>query len=326
MRFVDNQPDSPLAEAILRTILYADVFDFPLTDAEIHHFLIGCPTTLDDVQNTLANSAYLGERITRTGKYYAMRERDTDTIGQERERRDAASTQLWGKARRYGWLLAHLPFVRMVAITGSLSMRNAKSASDDIDYLVITTPRRVWLTRLLVVAVVRLAKLRGVWLCPNYVLAQTALAMDRADLYTAHEITQMIPLTGFEIYRALRSANLWADAYLPNAHDPFYAEADTQPRRLGRWIQRLSEVLLSGPVGDGLERWEQRRKQRKFAAQYETTPASSARLDDQQIKGHFRDHRDPTNSQYTERLITYHLNADLELPSRQITGKRASAT
>jgi hypothetical protein len=93
---------------------------------------------------------------------------------------------------------------------------------------------------------------------------------------------------------------------LPNAKGSFYLEADSAPRGLGRAIQRLGELLLSGSVGDAFERWEQRRKLRKFAPQVRQ-PGAAAQLDDQRIKGHFNDYGTPALMEYYRRLEQYDL-------------------
>src|SRR3954468_13494583 len=98
---------SVLEEAILRTLLYADVFSFPMTEAEIHHFLIGCEASRDQIQTALAESRWLNEHIICEDGYYALKER-IDIIGLRRER-DAASVRLWSVACRWGVILAHLP-------------------------------------------------------------------------------------------------------------------------------------------------------------------------------------------------------------------------
>ena len=302
-----DPPDSPTAEAIFRTLLYADVFNFPMTEAEIHHFLIGTPATPDDVRATFEASPWLAKRIERVNGYCVVRGR-AETADQRHER-DSASKRLWPLARRYGIWLAHLPFVRMVALTGALSMRNANGNQDDIDYMLVTTAGRVWIARALAVLTVRLARLFGVGLCPNYVLSEDALVEGRRDLFAAHELAQMIPLTGHDLYESMRQANEWATTMLPNANTPFYQECDHRPRGLGRALQRIGELLLSGPWGDALEGWERRRKLRKFEPDARKAGAAAV-LDEQHVKGHFNDYGYPTLSHYRARLEDHALADD----------------
>ena len=305
-----GQPESRAAEAIFRTLLYGDIFSFPMTEAEIHHFLIEFSASRGDVQRTLDQSAWLAERIERVNGYCAIRDRAE--TAQERHRRDTASQRLWPLARRCGILLAHLPFIRMVALTGALAMRNANDERDDIDYLLVTVAGRVWIARAFAVLVVRLARLLGIHLCPNYVLSETALVQSRQDLFMAHELAQMVPLAGLPIYDRMRAANDWSAALLPNAQEPFYYEPDRRPRRLGHALQWIGELLLSGPLGDALERWEQRRKMRKFSNETRK-PGSAAQIDDQRVKGHFNDYGYPALDHYRERLANYTLNEEFTL-------------
>lgn len=302
----NDQPDSALAEAIFRTLLYADIFHFPLSAAEIHHFLIGMCATPEAVEAALHQSVWLAARIVAHDGYYQLQEPIAPCP--ERSQLESMSCRLLKLAAGYGKLLAHLPFVRMVALTGALAMHNPRSAEDDIDYMLVTTPQRVWLARLFAVIVVRLAKLRGIKLCPNYVLAETALKQDQQDLYMAHEITQMLPLAGQTLYAAMRAENSWTADFLPNAVAPFHPSADAAPRGLGLALKRLTEFILSGHLGNWLENWERRRKTRKFRA---TQPHSeAAQLDDQRAKGHFQDHGAPVMQAYQARLGKYQLDEE----------------
>jgi hypothetical protein len=246
----------------------------------------------------------LAGRIERVNGYCAVN--GHAYIANQRYTRESASKTLWPVARRYGVLLAHLPFVRMVALTGALAMRNASGSRDDIDYILVTAPGRVWTARALTVLIVRIARLWHVGLCPNYVLAETALVQTRQDLFIAHELAQMVPLAGFHIYEAMRAANGWSRPLLPNALAPFYNEADCQPRGIGRWLQRFGELMLGGRLGDAFERWEQQRKMRKFSADARK-PGSSAQIDDQRVKGHFNDYGTPALNEYQARLESYGL-------------------
>src|SRR5579859_8266127 len=301
-------------EAILQTVLYADIFDYPLTPAEIHYFLILTPATKEGVLSAMQNSAWLKARLCLTQGYVTVRGRQA--IAAVRDERRRSSAELWPAARRWAKVIGALPFVRMVAVTGALAVDNAPPG-DDIDYLIVTTPGRVWLSRALAVVMVRVARLFGVGLCPNYVLAQTALSQQRRNLFIAHDLAQMVPLAGRTVYSEMRAANPWAADYLPQARGPLKAEPEL---RLARWqsaLQRAGEWLLGGRLGDALERWERDRKLRKFAP-VAGQPSSAAELDADRVKGHFDDHGYPILKKFNERVQQY-------LADRNLPGAVASA-
>jgi hypothetical protein len=293
-----------LEDAILRTILYADVFNFPLTLPEIHHFLIATtPVSLRAVEETMMRSERLRSLVVCVDGYFMRVGREA--LAETRHAREAASQALWNNAITYGRWLGRLPFVRMVALTGSLAVHNAVE-DDDIDYIIVTADGRVWLTRALAIIIVRLARLHGVLLCPNYVLAETALKQTRHDIFMAHEIAQMIPVYGHGIYTTMRQANMWVADQLPNAGTAFYAVTDTDSRSVWEWAKIGCERLLAGGIGNALESWERERKLRRFAPKLGKHDGD-ARLDAQHVKGHFNDRGNPALRRYQEYLRTYKL-------------------
>lgn len=301
-----TQPPPVPDDAILRTVLYADVFDYPLTPAEIHHYLIASPLAAEpippeSIEAALRGSQWLAARLTRANGYITLRDRES--IGSLRAERCAHSARLWVHARRWGYWLGCLPFVRMVAVTGALAVDNSPPG-DDIDFLLVTVPGRVWLARALAIAVVRLARLRGVGLCPNYVLASTALAQTRRNLYAAHDLQQMVLLVGRAVYAEMQTANRWSREFLPHARGPLRQEPELPPRGWGARLQRWGERLLGGRLGDWLERWERGRKLRKFAPEADR-PQAAAELDSDHVKGHFKDNGRPILAEFEERLARY---------------------
>ncbi len=292
--------------AILRTVLYADVFNFPMTVEEIHHFLIyDRPIRLEQVKQAIDTSHWLSEMLEQIDRYVVYIGRG-DLIA-VRTAREQASQHLWPLAVHYGNWLAHLPFVRMVALTGALAMRNAADDDDDLDYILVTTPGRVWIARAFAILLVRLARMQGKEICPNYVLAETSLEQEWRNIFMAHEIVQMVPLYGYSLYQRFRSANHWVEQELPNAEDTYYSEPE---RPLGWFWGRIKsamEMILGGSVGNKIEHWEYQRKLQRFAPDMQK-PHSSARLDETQIKGHFDDHGHPALQQYFQRLHDYGLD------------------
>ncbi len=301
---------TPLEWAILRTVSYADVFDYPLKTDEIWRDLIEVKTSEAEVVGTLASSRPLSTRISCHNGYYTLPGRHQ--LVEKRQQREVTSARLWIKARHYGGLLAGLPFVRMVAVTGALAVNNA-TEGDDIDYLVVTEPGRLWLARAFTVLLVKQGARKGDLICPNYFLSTSALALPERDLFTAHELAQMVPLAGSDIYRRLLDQNSWAWEYLPNrlSHQPESASIAGPAQKT--LVMTMAERFLQTAPGSWLENWEMTRKQARFSRQAELIGAGDGLVGDkkplievafnaQRCKGHFNQHGRETLQQYTGRL------------------------
>lgn len=293
---------SDLETAILQTVAYVDGFDYPLTAEEVHRFLIGQPATRQQVEALLTDGHLLPCQISECDGYYMLPGREQ--IAAIRQQREAIAQQLWPHALRYGRSIAHMPFVRMVSVTGSLAVNNAIEGAD-IDYLVVTENGRLWLTRALVILIVRLAARQGVALCPNYFITRRALQIDQQNLYTAHELVQMIPIAGIDIYHRLQQLNLWTNEYLPNAqwsgNGHAYAPPALHPRR-------LAELVLNTPIGARLEQWEMQRKIYKF--RHQKTAESDFSPD--WCKGHFDEHAQHIMNNFNTRIQTFSKGGEID--------------
>jgi hypothetical protein len=168
-------------------------------------------------------------------------------------------------------------------------------AGDDIDYLIVTAKGRVWLARGLTILVVRLAKLRGLTLCPNYLISESALALTERDVYTARELLQMRPVAGFEVYARTLAANAWCSDLLPN----WRVEAETRPEGRSAFA-RFGEWILNGRLGDALEQRLLRRKGEELRLQAGAN--SEAVFDETVCKGHFDAHRARLQDELSRRL------------------------
>jgi hypothetical protein len=273
----------PIDQAVLRAVAYADVFEYPLRAAEVHRYLHGVPATLDVTAEALTSCSVSGNALSYWNGYYTLPGREG--LVEVRRRRAAHASQLWPAAVKYGRLIAGLPFVRMVAVTGALAWDNVEGGAD-IDYMIVTEPDRLWLCRWLVAALGRLAHRDGVSLCPNYVVSMRALALADRNLYTAYELARMAPIAGLGMHRRLRRANPWAMEFLPNTEGPppRPPHTDTHPtttrthRALAR-LARLGEKAMRSPLGAVLERREMTYRIRKRATQGVAQSEASYGLD-----------------------------------------------
>jgi len=287
-----------LRRAILSTLLYADLFDYPLTDSEIRRYLIGEAAATSQVTALLDGDAGLRRHVDRTGDWVHLTQRSH--LAKVRRDRAAMSADLWPIARHFGAWIARLPFVRLVGVTGALVMNNA-TVGDDIDLFILVQPGRLWLCRLFILAIVRFAGHNGTTLCPNFLLSTDHLRLSERNLFTAHEIAQMVPLTRTPWYDAFLEANGWVRDFLPNA----FAEKRTGEGPLNpRSPKSVATRLLSTRLFDPLERCEMERKVRRFRARQEREGGSVA-FSVHECRGHFAAHDARILATYSDRLAAY---------------------
>lgn len=294
--------------ALAATVIYADLFDYALTREEAHRYLIGATASRADVEVLLDQAIHGSLPIATNGQYLTLQGREN--LFEIRERRAAEASRLWAHAMSYRNLLARIPFVRMLAITGTLAVDNTDKGGD-IDLFVITAPGRLWLVRAAIIGVVKMAAARGIQLCPNYLVTENALAVKDRNIFTAHELAQMIPIYGFSTYQRMISANQWMFDYLPNA-TPMTDRLNEQLEG-SQPVKSAAEAVLNTTPVSLLEGWEMRRKAARFARMKADAgiQGSEADFGPEWCKGHFQGHRNRTLSEYHQRLKSFGLDGVL---------------
>lgn len=234
--------------AILLAVLYADLFDYALLEEELYQRLVRVRMSRATFESMLPGLA--PTYLSKTNGFWTWKGRE-HLVGL-RQHREQVSKQLWPIAERYVRWLARVPFIRVVALSGSIAVGNA-TAHSDIDLFCITDARRLWLARLGIVPLSRLTR----WfsrafpqpLCPNYIVAQDALEVQDRSLFTAHEIVQSLPLWGNGDYQQFLEANTWVEGYLPQNRPQ---QEVTRAHGQGFWLKRVLEGALRGRLGDAL--------------------------------------------------------------------------
>ena len=291
---LDNSPDN-LSRAALHTVAYADIFDYPMTVSEIHRYLTDLSAPLVAVMQALEENRL----FTRTGDYFTLPGREE--LVSIRIQREAQSRKLMPRAIQYGRILGALPYVRMVALTGSLAVLNI-SRDQDFDYMLITAPGRVWTARAFALAFNRLTRLKGNTLCPNLIISENALEWPLHDLYSARELCQMIVITGQDLHARLMRANQWVKSFLPNAFLDS-GGLPPKPQKRAQTLQSLFELPLRGVEGDRLETWEMNRKIARFTRQRGFGEETIFNAD--VCQGNFHHHRSWTYAAFEKRLQQY---------------------
>ncbi len=244
----ETQQLSGVQHAALRTLLYFDVFQYPLRAEEITRFL-GLPAQkADDMNGEL--SALVDEG--------AIQERDGyfgsgDLCGKiERRLADnARAEKRMGKARRMSRFIGRFPFVRGVMLSGSIS-KGCLAADGDIDYFVITEPGRLWIARTLLIGFKKLFLFNSRRdFCVNYFVDLDHLAIEDRNLFTATEVLTLIPTFHGDVCQRFFAANRWAEELLPNIGGP---STSGIPQGEGA-MKRLLEGAFRNGLGDEFDEW-----------------------------------------------------------------------
>ncbi|MBI2020400.1 hypothetical protein HYS94_03175 [Candidatus Daviesbacteria bacterium] len=210
-------------KAILKTLVYADIFDYPLNFFEIHKWLIGRKANLRQVEKSLGKLVQSGKCQVQSGYYFLLGRK---SIVVKRKRRERQSLLYIRKVTVISQLLKIIPWIKLVGISGGLAMENAEKG-DDIDLIVITAENRLWISRLLALGLLSLTgqrrttkdfgqKIAGK-ICLNILLEEDCLEQKNKDLYTAHEVLQMRVIWERDgVYSKYLSDNEWVFKFLPN--------------------------------------------------------------------------------------------------------------
>lgn len=210
-------------KAILKTLLYADIFNFPLSEKEIFNYLISDhKVKLEDLREVLKASNL---PINSSKKYFFLYGRDN--LVQKRIRREKINIKKFRKAKKIIRIIGGIPGVRFIGVSGGLSMQNAEE-DDDIDLFVITKNNFLWSTRMFLLMFLNIL---GVYrnrgskdlkdkICLNMIIDEERISFKekKQNLYLAHEIIQLLPV--FErdnTYHDFVAANSWVSKFLPNA-------------------------------------------------------------------------------------------------------------
>jgi len=244
---------------ILHTVHYYDLLDFPLTIDELWYAMgsdqevSAARPTFQEFSTLLAGDTQLEQR----DDYVFIAGREE--LINRRESVYPVKARLWGRLKWVVAIMRWMPFVRMIALSGSLALDNSKMNSD-IDLFIVGRQGRLWTTRIftkLLAICLGLhrwdSKVSGRF-CLNHYVSDSALRLDQCNLYTARLFSQLIPVYGFACYRTFQKENLWVRQFLPRypwyRFPPFPVMADGG---LMSKVKAFEEGLLGGRVGDWVE-------------------------------------------------------------------------
>lgn len=211
-----------ITQALQKTLLYSDIFDYPLTGDQLYQFS-SMPLSGKDF---LSVAKTLPHVIYENTIYYFLPKRKK--IVAERIRRKKISLKKIRDMQGIIKILSFIPSIQLIGISGSLALLHADK-QDDSDLFFITRKNTMWITRLLVYFFLQIMGRKrkrnnnAHALCANMFLDESDLQTikEKQSLYTAHEVLQVVPIINKNnTYEKFLLANKWIQKFFPNVLFP----------------------------------------------------------------------------------------------------------
>lgn len=229
---------------MLKSIAYFDVFNHPLKINE----LVNLTDLNNDDAQIIIDELTLEGTITNDGDFYGIKSTIKSQI-EERFLKEQKAKKYLDKLPFYVRLIKSFPFVRSISISGSLS-KNVMHEDGDIDYFIITAPGRLWICRTFLILFKKVFLLNSKkYFCVNYFVDEDNLEILDQNIFTAVEVSYLLPVYNQQLVHQFNAKNSWTKAYFPNFKNPLTAailEGDSK-------LKQFLEFLLNGKFGDYLD-------------------------------------------------------------------------
>lgn len=255
-----------LEQAILKTLAFFDIFDYPLTLVEVYKWLYAPSQSyqLFEINQALEQENLKNIVDCQNGFYFFT---GRNEIINTRLKRYQIAEKKFAIALKTIYWLRQLAFIEMIAICNNVGYNNAAKASD-IDFFIVVKNKRLWYSRLVITLVASLLGIRrhgqkiADRVCLSFYVADDHLnladiALAPLDPYLTYWFATLAPVYDAGIYRQFLAANNeLLKKYLPN----FYPTALNSRRivldnAFVKFCKRLDESVLGGTLGSRLESW-----------------------------------------------------------------------
>lgn len=229
---------------LLKTLLYFDVFNYPLKFDEIFS---NTPTKLSQEQVKYQLDELISEGLVKLIEgFYFLPSASNDIINR-RLKGNAFAEKMLPKAYSNSRKIARFPFMSGICISGGLS-KNYYDERSDIDYFIITKPNRLWLCRTLFVLFYKTLSLeKRKQYCLNYFISETDLKIEDNNVFVATELAYLIPTVNHSSYKKLLEKNAWYKSRFENKNSLPLTNCIETPEP---WYKKTIEFVFWGKFGD----------------------------------------------------------------------------
>lgn len=192
----------------LKTILYFSIFKYPLKLEDILNF----SNSKNPTQIEAELEFLLKKKVIHKIEEFYFTEYDLNSI-ERRKRGNEMAISALKIAKEKAEFISKFPFVEAVGVSGSLS-KGYYDNDSDIDFFIICTSNRVWISRTLLLLYLRIFIPNSrKYFCVNYFISTNNLEIEEKNRYTATEIKTLIPILGQNLFEEFYKKNNWVTSY-----------------------------------------------------------------------------------------------------------------
>ncbi len=293
--------------AVYKTLVYFDIFDYPLKKEELWIYLWSEGVVFDKKDVDRGLQVLIKQNKVECNDFFCVL-KGRKELFKFREEKEKISRKKIKKAKRVAWILSFIPQIKGIFLCSSLGLLNAE-ANSDIDFLIICRKGGVWSARFWAVVILKLLNLRpkpGMArnkICLSYFIDEENLslkktALSQRDAHLVYLTASHIPLyEEGDLWGKFAQQNLWIKNYIPNFN--FI--------KISEFLLKTKAVFLKKFFSKNQFKWEKKilkkiqlrimPKELKKEAQKDN---SRVIVNDKVLKLHLNDKREQVNKKWEE--------------------------
>jgi len=295
-------------EAIIKTISFFDMFDFPLTSLEVWKYL-SVSVDLLSLENNLTGLVEAGKIEKNNGFYYLF---GREKIIIDRLQRYNYAERKFARVFWVSQIFRFIPWVEMVAVGNLIGVNNLRDGGD-IDLFIVARAGRLWLVRFFTTALMTLFRLRprpGAErdkICLSFYASDQALnfeelLLNHDDWYLVYWLAGLRPIFDRNHnYEKLISNNAWLKEKIPNWFPAGSATRHEVEQGDGKFYNKFVDIIF-GSWEKTLKSWQMKH----FPGEIKSLMNQDKRVivNDNMIKLHTNDRRGVFQEKFNQLRIT----------------------
>ena len=211
-----------LEDKLISYICFKKVFNDALTKNQILEFF--SESKANHIEKILHNLIF-NKKIMEIDGFYFLRNEIIEDFKNKKKIRKKLCLDLFKSEKKLLRFLCYLPFVKLLAISGSASHKNAQNNLDkeaDLDLFIVVSPSSILLLFFIIRLVTKLDNLlfnlnfkqNKIKICPNYILETVNQNVKNKSFFTASDIFSLRVIKGRRFYNSFITENTWISNYL----------------------------------------------------------------------------------------------------------------